>query len=153
MNRFNDSFWGMAPWWTDNTLAPVRVPGWQLEAACRGAEYPDDWYADYGTPEAIIAEAVCQTCPVRTTCMAQGLQEKHGVWGGVHLEPPRPMPTTCNKGLHAWPENRAERFSKGKLRGECRPCRIVAQAARRHRKREERARERDLSAIRTAEQG
>lgn len=53
---------------------------------------PEDWFpvveVDGVTPEAAIrhleerAAALCAGCPVRESCLAAGLHESYGVWGG-----------------------------------------------------------------------
>lgn len=59
-------------------------PGWHLQAACYGAENPDAWYQTVGrtvpVPQVIKA---CAGCPVRGECLAVGLDEEFGVFGGL----------------------------------------------------------------------
>lgn len=58
---------------------PVRVGP---DAPCRKGD-PELWFAD--SPQGVEqAKALCQECPVRTTCLAgaQARQEPWGVWGG-----------------------------------------------------------------------
>ncbi len=63
-------------------LIRERAPEWQRDAAlCR--EHPElDWFPAGRTP--IDAQrAVCAACLVRDECLAYGLDEPFGVWGGL----------------------------------------------------------------------
>lgn len=53
---------------------------WQERAACRGRDVALWFSEDYS--EIAEARAVCATCPVRDTCLAENLFEPYGVWGG-----------------------------------------------------------------------
>lgn len=54
-----------------------------LDAACRGLD-PNLFIAERGDADTIRqAKAVCNTCPVTTECLEYGLEEKHGIWGGL----------------------------------------------------------------------
>lgn len=67
----------------------VTDPWWFDEAACSGLDpniffepisetrrpYPKDW------PDR--ARAVCEGCPVRLECLADGIAERWGIWGGL----------------------------------------------------------------------
>jgi len=54
-------------------------------AACAGAPvdlfFPDPTRADAGGLEQ--ARAICAGCPVREACLAAGMAEEHGIWGGL----------------------------------------------------------------------
>lgn len=56
-----------------------------LQAACAGAPV-DLFFPDPTRPDARDTEqarAICAGCPVREACLAAGMAEKHGVWGGL----------------------------------------------------------------------
>lgn len=60
---------------------------WYRRAACRGAPvelfFPDP---DARRAEAALvaeAKAICARCPVREACLAEGMGEEHGIWGGT----------------------------------------------------------------------
>lgn len=56
--------------------------GWTDHAACRG--HTGTFFSERGN-NAKVAEArnICATCPVTLDCLAVGLGEKHGIWGGT----------------------------------------------------------------------
>jgi hypothetical protein len=54
---------------------------WRDRAACRGMD-TDLFFAERGESDD-QAKAVCLSCHVRIECLASGLEEKHGVWGGL----------------------------------------------------------------------
>jgi WhiB family redox-sensing transcriptional regulator len=61
---------------------PVRPStDWRLAAACRGLDtklfFPERGEDQYE------AKIVCANCPVRAECLAAGINEKTGVWGGT----------------------------------------------------------------------
>ncbi|HEY9556843.1 MAG TPA: WhiB family transcriptional regulator [Acidimicrobiales bacterium] len=58
-----------------------RRPSWQRQAACRG-EDPELWFPGRGASTS-EAKSICAECPVADECKATGLQEKHGIWGGL----------------------------------------------------------------------
>jgi WhiB family redox-sensing transcriptional regulator len=61
-------------------LARLDRPPWYELAACRGLD-PDLFFPERGerTDDAL---AVCAPCPVRDDCLAAGLTERFGIWGG-----------------------------------------------------------------------
>ena len=78
-------------------LAPISAqtdtnpgPDWRARAACLGRDpetfFPDPADRD-GEDEAV---AICETCPVRTECLADAMGSetyrttsgRHGIWGG-----------------------------------------------------------------------
>jgi hypothetical protein len=67
-------------------LANRITPGWRDRAACATADDPEAWFPD---PDARRSElvgvlTVCQSCPVRRSCLAAGLLgHEQGVWGGT----------------------------------------------------------------------
>ena len=63
----------------------VRDDSWCHLAACRGMA-TSLFFPEPARPDpAVVAEAkqVCAHCPVRERCLAVGLREEHGIWGGL----------------------------------------------------------------------
>ena len=56
-------------------------PTWRLRAACRGL--PADVFFPERGASITKARAVCMTCRVQEPCLAYGLHERLGVWGGT----------------------------------------------------------------------
>ena len=58
-------------------------PAWHRHARCRGRT--DDFYLERGVHRDDVAAAValCQSCPVQAECLAAGLDDQHGIWGGA----------------------------------------------------------------------
>lgn len=58
------------------------VEDWTIVAACRGMD-PDELFVQGAAQNR--AKLVCATCPVRTECLADALDNKveFGVWGGM----------------------------------------------------------------------
>jgi WhiB family transcriptional regulator, redox-sensing transcriptional regulator len=58
------------------------VEDWTIVAACRGMD-PDELFVQGAAQNR--AKMVCATCPVRTECLADALDNKveFGVWGGM----------------------------------------------------------------------
>ncbi|MDA8269754.1 MAG: WhiB family transcriptional regulator [Actinomycetota bacterium] len=53
--------------------------------ACAGAPV-DLFFPDPTRPDAQRLEqarAICADCPVREACLAAGMAEEHGIWGGL----------------------------------------------------------------------
>ena len=47
---------------------------------------PETWWPEPGAPGVAKikqAKRICRACPVRAECLAYGLNEKEGVWGGL----------------------------------------------------------------------
>lgn len=68
---------------TDSSRQPSGFDEeWQTKGACRTAD-PDMLFVQ-GAPQN-RAKAVCMSCPVRTECLAEALDNKikFGVWGGM----------------------------------------------------------------------
>ena len=68
----------------------VRDDSWSRSATCRGMAtslfFPEAVVPERGRPDpAMVAEAkaACARCPVRERCLAVGLREEHGIWGGL----------------------------------------------------------------------
>ena len=58
---------------------------WMRHAACRGMN-PDLFFPERGGPgamDAVEAQKVCRSCPVRAECLEAGIGEIHGIWGGT----------------------------------------------------------------------
>lgn len=59
---------------------------WRDYKACRGADpdlfFPgtDDYEPPYAPPE---VKEICDFCPVRGDCLADGIEEEYGIWGGL----------------------------------------------------------------------
>lgn len=72
------------------TLGHIRSGhSWKLDGAC--VNRWDDFYPEGRSDSPITiswianARAICDTCPVRLTCLETALRtrEKHGIWGGT----------------------------------------------------------------------
>lgn len=59
---------------------------------------PDLFYPERGE-EVATAKAVCATCPVRAECLAAGLYEKYGIWGGTSERERRKLRRTATTRL------------------------------------------------------
>ena len=66
----------------------ARSPGmrpstaWEEKAACRNRGLARLFYPE---PSVSVepAKRICRGCPVRQACLVAGLNERHGVWGGL----------------------------------------------------------------------
>lgn len=66
--------------------------GWQLDAACRGADatlfFAPNYFEKREEKDAREAKAkvICERCPVREPCLAYALhtRDPHGIWGGLN---------------------------------------------------------------------
>ena len=66
--------------------------GWQLEAACRGADatlfFAPNYFEKREEKDAREAKAkiLCAVCPVREPCLEYALRTRdpHGIWGGLN---------------------------------------------------------------------
>jgi WhiB family redox-sensing transcriptional regulator len=65
----------------DDIIIDTRDRSFMTDGACRGLPYgwmfPDHWAT------ALERKAICATCPVVDACREYGLDEHHGVWGGL----------------------------------------------------------------------
>jgi WhiB family redox-sensing transcriptional regulator len=54
---------------------------WEALAACKGRPVA----LFYPEPSISVepAKRICRGCPVRQACLVAGLNERHGVWGGM----------------------------------------------------------------------
>jgi WhiB family redox-sensing transcriptional regulator len=75
-------------WWVDiPRLAAIvdagpdalAATGWQNDARCVDVDHAV-FYADQNNRP---AKRVCATCPGLYGCLAYGIEEEHGVWGGT----------------------------------------------------------------------
>jgi WhiB family redox-sensing transcriptional regulator len=80
-------------------------PDWFDRAACRDMG-PDVFFTGKGVPTA-PAKAICAGCPVTAECLAYGLREKWGVWGGEAERSRRRIRVQANRAKRA-AEIRAE---------------------------------------------
>lgn len=55
-------------------------PEWFDDAACLGSG-PDRFYPDNGRPP--TGRDDCESCMVQQQCRAYGMDEAHGLWGGL----------------------------------------------------------------------
>lgn len=63
----------------------VRDDSWCRLAACRGMA-TSLFFPEPARPDPAVvteAKAVCARCPVRERCLAVGIREEHGIWGGL----------------------------------------------------------------------
>lgn len=66
----------------------VKRPDWFDQATCRalgpGVFFTGDPSNENRGETAAMVEAkrFCFACPVRAECLAYGLEERHGIWGG-----------------------------------------------------------------------
>ena len=60
----------------------LTLHDWTAQAAC-GSKDPDDLFVSGAAQNR--AKAVCRSCPVRTECLADSLDNRveFGVWGGM----------------------------------------------------------------------
>ena len=61
------------------------MPGWGQKAACASRWVdPDWWFTPADDPSQVAARTVCNSCPVRRSCLAHALAtaEPDGIWGG-----------------------------------------------------------------------
>ena len=54
---------------------------WHREAKCGGISDPDIFFP--GRTQISIAQMLCSDCPVQLKCLADGVREEYGVWGGT----------------------------------------------------------------------
>lgn len=56
-------------------------PDWMIHAAC--IDQPVDVFFPERGDDSTRARRICAVCPVRLLCLAYGLHENHGMWGGT----------------------------------------------------------------------
>ena len=59
----------------------ATTTSWRERANCLGVD-PDLFFPERGEPLRQV-KAVCAGCEVRSECLAEGLHERFGVWGGT----------------------------------------------------------------------
>ena len=64
--------------------ALLTRPAWHRHAACRGSGPADFYIGQGGDPKP--ARETCRRCPVRSECLAAGLDDLYGTWGGMSPE-------------------------------------------------------------------
>ena len=74
---------------------------WQPQGSCADSS-SWLWFEDANSPKTRRAETICETCPVRRTCLAASLvyAEEFGVWGGVPACKRRPLLLRLASGEH-----------------------------------------------------
>ena len=65
----------------DDLYSLLERPAWHTEAACRHTK-PDVFFPERGA-DGTTARTICARCPVVDRCLLDGLDERHGVWGGT----------------------------------------------------------------------
>lgn len=55
---------------------------WHDDASCRETD-PESFYIEHGGNYASELFEMCHNCPVKVQCLAAGLTETHGLWGGA----------------------------------------------------------------------
>ena len=59
----------------------IARPEWHRDALCR--EHPEiDWFPEVGEDRR-PAKAISARCPVREQCLAAGIDNPDGIWGGL----------------------------------------------------------------------
>jgi len=59
----------------------LERPAWHRRAACRGRG-SKLWFPARGA-DLTPARNICAGCAVRDECLAAGMSERHGLWGGL----------------------------------------------------------------------
>jgi len=59
-----------------------RRPEWHARAACRGQDQARFFSSSPAVLHAVAVE-FCSICPVTAECLAAGIGEEFGVWGGL----------------------------------------------------------------------
>jgi len=92
-------------WFTANDLADAYAnrgdETWREQAACRvdhiDPVWIDQWFSHRGENKKLkSAQKVCEACPVRLECLAYGLWEYTGTWGGMPERSRRRIRQTMN---------------------------------------------------------
>ena len=55
---------------------------WHERAACRGRGREVNFFPERGE-QVLPAKLVCDGCPVKAECLAAGIDEHFGIWGGL----------------------------------------------------------------------
>lgn len=66
---------------------------WRVWAACRGIDTQRFYPSAEATEQIESAREICETCPVRSSCLKHALEarEPYGVWGGLTEEERRSL--------------------------------------------------------------
>lgn len=78
------------------TRIPIHLVS---DAACGGVDVPEIFFLDFDRLDPAV-KALCASCPIRRECLAAGLDEPYGIWGGTtpHMrEKLRGAPYTVRK--------------------------------------------------------
>lgn len=76
-------------WWaTDTVRKKIQAEvgeAWKDRGLCKGDKsfFPPAGKGSSVTKMVRRAKAICQECPVREECLAYGMHERSGVWGGT----------------------------------------------------------------------
>lgn len=71
--------------WIDSGMCLICSPpdGWQHHANCLDS-HPDTCFPEDDEPYLYdLARKLCEECPVAGFCLEIGIEEKHGMWGGL----------------------------------------------------------------------
>lgn len=59
----------------------AEPPEWMASALCAQID-PDLWFPEKGHPSN-AAKALCEGCPVKLECLEYGMNDQHGIYGGL----------------------------------------------------------------------
>jgi len=73
---------------------------WRQRAGCAGLDtslfFPDNSGQYAQVISAFAGPQTCQICPVRISCLAEGLREHYGIWGGLSIRQRRTVKRTLS---------------------------------------------------------
>lgn len=106
---------------------PWQVPDWHDQgAACRlFPELQDAWHdSKRGTPQHLVARAICAACPVRFACGLGALErgEPWGIWGGLDRQDRKKIAIEYGFPLPGDPPPHGTNARRVKWNCPCRPC-------------------------------
>ena len=87
-----------------DTFLAIQTPPWQREALCvtPEGELVDIFFpitnTGHGYNHLVAPRKICLQCPVRYECLAFGLDETYGVWGGHSASQRRRIVNLMKKG-------------------------------------------------------
>jgi len=91
---------------------------WMARAACNGEAV--NFFPERGN-QAWAARAMCAGCPVRLECLAYGLEDQDGIWGGFGAAPREKIRVKWRAEYYDGPDHgTTARYSAGCKCGECR---------------------------------
>lgn len=75
---------------------------WMTDAVCVSSAFPDLWFPEVGSGDAMDAKKLCGTCPVRRECLTYalayvGTSPLKGIWGGTTESERRTLRTHYRK--------------------------------------------------------